>query len=67
MKLEGGFGVVVAMVGKNIEECADQVERFAGNIGDLEDGADALGDELCGCLDSVSPVLDKDWDLPRAR
>ena len=66
MKLERGIGVIVAMVGKDVEERANEVERFTGDVGDLKDGADALGDELGGGLDSIGTVFDEDGDLPCA-
>ena len=64
---EGGVGVVVAVVGEDVEERADEVEGFAGDVGDLEDGANTLGDKLRGGLDGVSAVFDEDRDFARAR
>ena len=46
VEFEGSAGVVVAVVREDVEEVADEVEVFAGYVGDLEDGADAAGDEL---------------------
>ncbi len=63
MEFEGAVGVVVAVVGKDVEEGSDEVEGFAGDVGDLEDGTDALGDELrCG-LNGICTVFDEDGDF----
>ena len=63
MELEGSVGIVVAVVGKDVEEGSDEVEGFACDVGDLEDGTDALRDELCGGLDGICAVLDEDRDF----
>ena len=46
MKLKGSFGVVMAVMGQDVEERSDQVEALAGDVGDLEDGAYSLAYEL---------------------
>ena len=67
VEFERGVGVVIAVVRKNVEECADKVQGLTRDVGDLEDGADALGDKLGGGLDSVGAIFDKDGDFPCAR
>ena len=66
MEFEGGVGIVVAMVGEDVEEGSDEVEGFACDVGDLKDGADSLGDELCRSLDGVGAVFDKNGDFAGA-
>ena len=63
MEFELGLRVIMAMVRQDVQEGADEVERFACNIGDLEDRAYSLGDELSCSLDGLSTVLDKDGDF----
>ena len=53
VEFEGPVGIVVAVVGEDVEEGADEIEGLAGDIGDLEDGADAAGDELCLGIEST--------------
>lgn len=67
VEFEGGFVVVVAVVRQDVEEGSDEVEAFAGDVGDLEDGAYALAHELGGGLDCLVAVFDEDWDFPGAR
>ena len=66
MKLERRVRVVVSVVRQDVQEGAHQVEALARDVGHLEDGADALGDELRGRVDRVLAVLDEDGDLARA-
>ena len=66
MELKGGVGVIIAVVGKDVEERSNEVEGFAGDVRDLENRTDALGNELRGGLDSVGAVLDKDRDFTSA-
>lgn len=66
VEFEGGLGVVVAVVREDVEEGAHEVEAFAGHVRDLEDGADALGDELSGGRDGLLAVLDQDGNFARA-
>ena len=66
MKFESGLFFVVAVVGENVEEGADEVEVVAGDVRDLEDGADAPRDELRCCIDALLAVGDEDGDFPRA-
>ena len=40
---------------------------MAGNIGDLEDGAYSLGDELSGGLNGLPTILDEDGDFASTR
>lgn len=65
MELEGRVGVVAAVVGEDVEERANQVEVFAGDVRDGEDGADALGDELRGGVNALLAVADEGRYLPR--
>ncbi len=67
MKFKWSIGVVIAMVGKDIEEGANEIQGFARDVGDLENGADALGDNLCGGLNSIGAVFDENGDFPCAR
>lgn len=67
VEFEGGVGVVIAVVRKDVEECADKVQGLASDVGDLEDGADALRDELGGGLDSVGAIFDEDGYFPCTR
>ena len=67
MKLERSFSIVVAMMWKDIQERPYEIQRFSCNIGDLEDRAYPLGNELSGGIDTLLLVLDENWDLPRAR
>ena len=46
VELEGRVGVVVAVMGENVEEFADEVKAFAGDVRDLKDGTYPLADEL---------------------
>jgi hypothetical protein len=52
--------VVFAMMREDVQELPDEIKRFASNIGDLEDGADALTDKLSGRVDALLARLDKD-------
>ena len=67
VEFERSVSVVVAVVREYVEEGADKVKGFAGDVGDLEDGADALGDELRSGLDSVGAVFDENGDFACAR
>ena len=46
MELKRRSRVVAAVVREDVEELAHEVEGFARHVRDLEDGADALADEL---------------------
>ena len=46
MELERSIGVVTTMMWQDIEECPHEIQVLTCDVGDLEDGADALGDEL---------------------
>jgi hypothetical protein len=46
VKFEGGIGVVVAMVGKDVEEGSDEGQGGSCHVRDEEYGADALRNEL---------------------
>lgn len=59
VELEGGVGVVAAVVGEYVEERADEVEVLARHVGHHEDGADALADELRGRVDALLAVADE--------
>lgn len=63
VELERCRGIVVPMVRQDVEERADQVEILPCDVRDLEDGADALRDELSGCIDAALAVGDEDRDL----
>lgn len=63
VELERGVGVVMAMVRKDIEERPNEIQVLAGDVGDLEDGADSLTDELSRGVDALLSVLDEDGDL----
>ncbi len=67
VELERSLSIVVPMVRQNVQECSDKVKTFTGNVGDLEDGANPLADELSGSLDGFIAVLDKNGNLPCAR
>jgi len=67
VEFKGGFVVVVAVMGQDVEEGSDEVEAFAGDVGDLEYGAYPLAHELGGSLDGFVAVLDEDGDFPGAR
>lgn len=60
VELEGSFGVIVAVVWDDVEESADEIERMASYVGDLEDWADTLTDELCSGVYAFLLVLDED-------
>ena len=66
VEFEWSLGVVVPVMGQDVEERADQVETFTRDVGNLEDGADALRDELAGGLDGFLVVLDENRDLAGA-
>ena len=66
VELEGGRGVVMTVVGEDVEEGSDQVQTFTCYVADLEDGADALGDEGCGGVDRVLARFNEDGDLAGA-
>jgi len=63
VEFEGCLGIVVAVVREDVEEGTHEVEAFAGHVGDLEDGADALGDELSGGRNGLLAVLDQNGDF----
>lgn len=67
MELERCFSIVITVVRKDVEECSHEVEILASDIGDLEDGAYSLADELSSSLDRLFAVLDEDWDFASAR
>jgi len=67
MELERGVGIVMAMVRKDIEERPHEIQVLAGDVGDLEDGADSLADELSRGVDALLSVLDEDGDLASTR
>ncbi len=46
VEFEGGLGIVMAVVWKDIEECPYEIEALAGDIGDLKNGAYSLAYEL---------------------
>jgi hypothetical protein len=66
VELKRSFSVIVAVMRKDIQECADQVQRLSSDVGNLEDGTDTLTDELGSSVDTLLPVFDEDWDFPRA-
>lgn len=63
MELERSVDVVLSVMGKDVHEFADEVERLSSDIRDLEDGTYSLTDELCCCVDALLAVLDEDGDL----
>lgn len=67
VEFEWGVSVVIAVMWENIEEGADEVQRLASDVRDLEHGADALGDKLGGSLNSIGAVFDEDGNFPCAR
>ena len=67
VKLELGFGVIMAVVRQDVQEGADEIQRLAGNIRNLEDGAYSLGDELSCGLDGLPTILDEDGDFASTR
>ena len=67
VKFEGGFGIVISVVRKYVEEDPDEIERFARDVGNLEDGADALTHELSGGFNGIFSRFDEDGDFPGAR
>jgi len=46
VEFKGRVRVVFAVVRDYVEKGADEVEGLTGYVGDLEDGADSLADEL---------------------
>ena len=66
MEFKGGFGVVISVMGEDVQECSDQIETFACDVGYLEDGTYPLADELSRRLNRVCAVLDEDWNFPSA-
>ena len=54
-------------MGEDVQECSDQIETFACDVGYLEDGTYPLADELRCRLDGIFAVFDEDWDFPGAR
>lgn len=56
----------MAMVRQDVEERAHQVEVLTSYIRDLEDGADALADELACRVDALLVVGNVGWQLARA-
>ena len=46
MVFKGGGDVVFAVVRDEVEKGSDEVEGLTCYVGDLEDGADTLADEL---------------------
>ena len=63
VKFEWSFGVIVTVVWDDVEESANEIERVASYIGDLEDWADALTDELSSGVYAFLLVLDEDGDF----
>lgn len=66
MEFEGPIGIVIAVVRQNIEERPDEIEAFAGDVGNLENGTYSLADELGSSLNGFIAVLDEDGDFPGA-
>lgn len=67
VKFERGFSVVMAVVWNDVEEGANEIERLASYVGDLEHRADTLADELCGGVYTLLLVFDEDGDFPCTR
>ena len=67
VKFEGSLGVIMAVVWDDVEEGADEIERVASYVGDLEYWADTLADELSGGVYAFLLVLDEDGDFSRTR
>ena len=63
MKFERGFGVIISMVRKNIEESPNEVKAFASDIRHLEDGTDSLADKLSCSLNGIFAIFDKNRNL----
>ena len=63
VEFERSIGVIVPVVGEHVEEHTNEVEGFAGDVADLEDGADALGDELRSGDDCFVAVSDEYGDF----
>ena len=55
------------MVGKNIEECTDQVEVVTSDVGHLENWANSSRDKLSGSIHTLLPVLNENGDFACAR
>lgn len=47
VELEGSVGIIMSVVRKDVKESPYEVKRLSCHIGDLEDGANTLADELC--------------------
>lgn len=67
MKFERSFGIVMTVVWDDVEEGANEIERLTSYVGDLEDRADTLADELSGGIYAFLLVFDEDWNFPCAR
>ena len=63
VELEWSFCIVMAMMRKDVQESPDEIQRLSSHIGDLEDRAYPLGNELSSCVDTLFPILDEDWDF----
>ena len=66
MELKRSIQVIVSMVREDIQELTDQIKALAGDVGDLEDWADAFGHELCGSIDALFTVLDEYGNFSRS-
>lgn len=56
MEFEWCIGIIVAVMGEDVEESANEVEALTGDIRNLENGADAAANKLrlrkvSGCRD----------------
>ena len=62
MKFERSVNLVFAMVGDDIQECPYVVERLTSHVGNLEDRAYPLANELC-----LSELVDVVKHVARAK
>lgn len=66
MEFEGSVGVVSTVVREDIQERPHKVEALPSHVGDQEDGAYPLANELCSGVNALLAIADKSWDLSGA-
>lgn len=67
VEFKGSVYVVLSVMGQDVHEFANEVQRFSGDVRDLEDGTDSLADELRCCVDAFFASFDEYGDFASSR